>query len=182
MWTFITDYCAEKNLVVAPKTIHINFEKAMHKAISSIFPNTSIMCCRFHLGQNFWRKNQSLGLSALYKDKSSDVGKWLSKFFGLPFLSENEVKDSFAEDIMFNAPDDDNCSKFADYALECYIAENSIFPPCMWASVPDGNCPRTNNGPESFHAHFNAQSYARHPNIFIFLDVLQQIQTSPTSR
>jgi hypothetical protein len=49
-----------------------------------------------------------------YKDKSSDVGKWLSKFFGLPFLSENEVKDSFAEDIMFNAPDDDNCSKFAD--------------------------------------------------------------------
>jgi hypothetical protein len=83
---------------------------------------------------------------------------------------------------MFNAPDDDNCSKFADYALECYIAEKSIFPPCMWASVPDGNCPRTNNGPESFHVHFNAQSYARHPNIFIFLDVLQQIQTSPTSR
>jgi hypothetical protein len=100
MWTFITDYCTEKNLVPAPKTIHIDFEKAMHKAISSIFPNTSIMCCRFHLGQNFWRKNQSLGLSALYKDKSSDVGKWLSKFFGLPFLSENEVKDSFAEDIM----------------------------------------------------------------------------------
>jgi hypothetical protein len=51
----------------------------------------------------------------LHKDKSSDVGKWLSKFFGLPFLSENEVEDSFAEDIMFDAPDDDNCSKFAYY-------------------------------------------------------------------
>ena len=30
----------------------------------------------------------------------------------------------------------------------------------------------------TFHAHFNAQFYARHPNIFIFLDLLQQIQTS----
>ena len=61
MWTFITDYCTEKNLVPAPKTIHIDFEKAMHKAISSTFPNTSIMCCIFHFSQNFWRKIQSLG-------------------------------------------------------------------------------------------------------------------------
>jgi hypothetical protein len=68
----------------------------------------------------------------LNNDKSSDVGKRLSKFFGLPFLSENEVEDSFAEDIMFDAPDDDNCSKFSDYVLECYI---TIFQPCMWASV-----------------------------------------------
>ena len=113
----------------------------------------------------------------MYKDKSSDAGKWLSKFFGLPLLSENEVEDSFAEDIMFDAPDDDNCSKFAVYVLESYIAEMYIFPPCMWASVQDGNSPRTNNGSESFHAHFNAQFYARHPNIFIFLDVLQQKRT-----
>jgi hypothetical protein len=30
----------------------------------------------------------------------------------------------------------------------------------------------------SFHEHFNAPFYARHPNIFIFLDMLHQIQTS----
>ena len=30
MWTFITDYCAEKNLVLAPKTIRIDFEKAIY--------------------------------------------------------------------------------------------------------------------------------------------------------
>ena len=48
----------------------------------------------------------------------------------------------------------------------------------MWASVPDSNSLRTNNVPESFHVHFNAHFYARHHNIFIFLDVLQQIQTS----
>ena len=57
-----------------------------------------------------------------------------------------------------------------------YIMDTSSFPPCIWASIPDQNCSRTNNGPESFHGHFNAQFYARHPNIFI--DVLKQIQTS----
>ena len=30
MWTFITDYCAEKNLVLAPKTIHIDFDTFIH--------------------------------------------------------------------------------------------------------------------------------------------------------
>ena len=59
MWILITDHCAQKNLVLVPKTIHIDFEKAMHKAISSIFSMTSIICCRFHLGQTFWRKIQS---------------------------------------------------------------------------------------------------------------------------
>jgi hypothetical protein len=114
----------------------------------------------------------------MYKDKSSDIRKWLSKFFGLPFLSHDEVENSFVEDIIFDAPNDDKCSKFADYVLENYIMDTSSFPPCIWASIPDQNCSRTNNGPERFHGHFNAQFYARHPNIFIFLDVLKQIQTS----
>ena len=30
MWTFITDYCTEKNLVLAPKTIHIDFDTFIH--------------------------------------------------------------------------------------------------------------------------------------------------------
>jgi hypothetical protein len=140
MWKFITDYCTERNVVLSPRIIHIDFEKAMHNAVLSTFPNTSIMCCRFHLSQNVWKKIQSLGL----------IGKWLSKFFGLPFLSHVEVENSFVEDTMFDAPNDDKCSKFADYVLENYIMDTSCFPPCMWASVPDRNCSRTNNGPESF--------------------------------
>jgi hypothetical protein len=79
---------------------------------------------------------------------------------------------------MSDAPEDDKCSISADYVLDTYILETSSFPPSMWASVPDRKCPRTNNGPESFHAHFNAQFYARHPNIFIFIDVLKHIQMS----
>ena len=94
MWKCIADYCTERNVVLSPRIIHIDFEKALHNAVLSTFSNTSIMCCRFHLGNNFWKKIQSLGLSPMYKDKSSDIGKWLSKFFGLPFLSHDEVKNS----------------------------------------------------------------------------------------
>jgi hypothetical protein len=111
----------------------------------------------------------------MYKDKSSDIGKWLSKFFGLPFLSHDEVENSFVEDIMFDAPNDDKCSKFADYVLENYILDTSSF---RHACGHQFRIEIVHNGPESFHGHFNAQFYARHPNIFIFLDMLKQIQTS----
>jgi hypothetical protein len=94
MWKYIADCCTERNVVSSPRIIHIDFEKCLHIAVLSTFPNTSIMCCRFHLGQNFWKKIQSLGLSPMYKDKSSDIGKWLSKFFGLPVLSHDEVENS----------------------------------------------------------------------------------------
>jgi hypothetical protein len=37
---------------------------------------------------------------------------------------------------------------------------------------------RTINGPESFHSDFNDQFYSAHPCIYVFIDVLKQIQTT----
>ena len=47
----------------------------------------------------------------------------------------------------------------------------------IWADVPS-DYKRTDNGPESFHAHFNEQFYKGHPVIYTFLDVLQEVQTT----
>ena len=33
MWKFITDYCTERNVVLSPRIMHIDFEKAMHNAV-----------------------------------------------------------------------------------------------------------------------------------------------------
>jgi hypothetical protein len=52
---------------------HIDFEYAMHSAILTKLPNSTISCCRFHLGQSWWRKIQAVGLSVEYKDKSSEA-------------------------------------------------------------------------------------------------------------
>ncbi|KAJ8304917.1 hypothetical protein KUTeg_018500 [Tegillarca granosa] len=102
----------------------------------------------------------------------------LALFFGLPFLTPDSIEDSFVEDIMGDAPNDNRCHQFADYILDGYVAETSSYPPLMWAAVPDERNKRTNNGPEAFHSHFNGQFYTSHPNIFVFLDVLKQIQTT----
>ena len=101
-------------------------------------------------------------------DKSGEIGKWLSKFFGLPFLLP-EVADAFVEDIMADTPDNEKCMEFADYVLNNYIEETARVPPQLRACVPSMFCKRTNNGPESFHAHFNTQF---NPPLYIFVDVL----------
>ena len=178
MWNFINNCCQQRNLVLSPKTIHIDFEQAMHNAVRVMFPNADISCCRFHLGQSWWRRIQTLGLSTEYKEKSCEAGKWLSQFFGLAFLSPVEIEDCFVEDIMAETPQNDKCIKFADYILETYIASDAKYPPQIWAAPPDPNTKRTTNGPESFHAHFNSQFYSSHPSIFVLLDVLQKIQTT----
>ena len=79
---------------------------------------------------------------------------------------------------MPDAPASDTAMKFADYVLENYIAVDSNFPPTLWAQPPDLSMPHTNNGAESYHSHLNAEFYAKHPNIYMFVDVLKKIQQS----
>ena len=124
MWSLLINSCRERNLQLKPAVIHIDFERAMHNVITSCFPDTQIDCCRFHLGQNWWRKIQSLGLRKVYMDKSSEEGKWLSKFYGLSFLPPEDVENSFIEDIMNDAPNNDKCLQFADYVLAGYITDS----------------------------------------------------------
>jgi hypothetical protein len=169
MWSLLINSCCERYLQLKPAVFHIDFERAMHNAITSCFPDTQIDCCRFHLGQ----KIQSLGLSKVYMDKSSEEGKWLSKFYGLSFLPPEYV-----EDIMSAAPNNNKCLQFADYVLAGCITDSSTFPPTMWAAVPDLTSKHTNNGPESFHSKLNAHFYASHPNIFLCVDVIKKMQAT----
>jgi hypothetical protein len=52
---------------------------------------------------------------------------------------------------------------FADYVVETYISDHARYPPHLWASSPNMDTKRTNNGPETFHSHFNGQFYSAHP-------------------
>ena len=51
-------------------------------------------------------------LSKKHKDKTTDIGKWLTMFFGLPFLPSNEVEDCFVKYVMSVAPTDSKCHSF----------------------------------------------------------------------
>lgn len=168
--------CTERGFLLTPSVIHVDFEDTVMKMVHTIFPTTSVKCCRFHLGQSWWRKIQALGLSNEYKDKECEIGKWLVKVFGLPFLPSDQIEEAFAEDVMSDAPTDSRCVQFADYLTDVYVTHESRFPPDVW-SEPPSLAKRTTNGPESFHSHYNAQFYTSHPSIFVFLDVILQIQT-----
>ena len=158
-----------------PQRIVLDFELASTNAFRAMFPTSKVVHCRFHLGQNFYRKIQKLGLCKSYQESDSEIGKWLTMFFGLSFLASCNVGDLFAQDIMSAMPDNDACTHFADYVVDNYIDSNAIFQPESWAEVP-GDARRTNNGCESFHAHYNKSFYESHPNIFKVIEVLTALQ------
>lgn len=177
MLKLIQTKCSELNLIFKPKFVVVDFEKAIHNAISNIWPDAIIQGCKFHLTQAWYRKILNLGLSKEYKDCESETGKWLKYLFGLPYLNPTEVGDAFVFDFVEIQPKDDRISKLSDYLVDTYLNEDSDFPPSMWAAA-SASAERTTNACESFHAHFNESFYNKHPHIFQFLEVLGRFQTN----
>lgn len=176
LWNMLEKLCLQlTNKPLQINVFHVDFEKAAHNAVLEKFPNCVIVCCNFHLGQSWYRRiQQNKLLLKEYLNKSSEVGTWLKCFFGLSYLPPNEISDGFT-DLLSIAPTN-MFTEFTDYILENYILPDSAFPPVMWASAPSNN-PKTTNGVESFHRHYNSQFYSPHPNMYLVIDTVLQIQT-----
>ena len=140
-----------------------------------MWPGLEVKACRFHLGQSWWWKMQSLALSNLYGKKDSEVSQFLKKPFGLSLLPPAEVCDCFALEFVSNLPNDKRVEQFCDYLRENYIDADSTFPPSVWSECSASSL-RTINVCESFHANINALFYSAHPNIFVLLSALPKIQ------
>jgi hypothetical protein len=72
--------------------IIINFEIAIHFVIANVWSTIEIKGCRSQFDQGWWWKIQEIGLSAKYKDQSSEISKFLEYIFDLPFLYPDEVE------------------------------------------------------------------------------------------
>ena len=116
MWNSLKVACIERNFNLQPKLIHVYFELTMHTVLNDVFPVLNLKCCRFHLGQAWYRKMQNLGLSQDYQD--IEIGKCLKQSFGLHFFDPTEVEDCLVEDYMASAPQDERCIKYAEYLVE----------------------------------------------------------------
>jgi len=123
-----------------------------------------------HAGSISVRQCGAIQRLSLTDESRSEVGHWLHLFYGLSFLQPTDVSDAVAFDIMSCSPTSDKRDQFSDYFCSTYL-ETTIFPPSLWAQVPS-DARQTNNGPESFHRHFNAQFTSPHPTFFIFGDAI----------
>ena len=68
---------AKLDMNVFPKIVYADFETAIHNAVTTVWPGLEVKACRFHLGQSWWRKIQSLGLSKQCGKKDSEVSQFL---------------------------------------------------------------------------------------------------------
>lgn len=120
--------------------------------------------------ENLHRQLQHTYINAIF----NITGAWLRWIFGLPFLNPENVEECFLQ-FMAILPSCTKIQSFADYLVENYIEEDAKFHPTVWAACTSST-EMTTNGCESFHSKFNSLFYAPHPNLYVFLDVLKNIQ------
>jgi hypothetical protein len=87
-------------LTCSPTEIVIDFEQAIHSAVAEVFFNAKIRGCRFYLGQSWWRKIQSLGLTKMYNTNTDESHYFKFFFFGLPFLDSDNIIDCFTDEFL----------------------------------------------------------------------------------
>lgn len=168
--------CQSLQLILRPQIIVIDFELAIHNACRSTWSETKIRGCKFHLTQAWYRNIQKCGLVGEYKDKDSEIGRWLHYIFGLCFLNPDEVGDCYCFDLNSIQPQDKRVERFSDYLVDNFISEDARFPPELWAQLSE-SIERSTNACEAFHSKFNSSFYNTHPSIFTFTDVLLTFQT-----
>lgn len=175
LFTLVISTCLTHKLSLSINEIVVDFEKAIHLAAVDVWPNVQIIGCRFHLAQSWYRKIQNCGLVTEYKTETSEIGRWLRLTFALMYLDPKEVGDCFALELSEHMPQDGRLVQFADYLVDYYISEESVFPPVIWAEQ-SATLSRTTNACESFHSNFNSSMYKEHPNLFVFIEKLKEFQ------
>ncbi len=156
-----------------PRRVVIDFEQSIHNAVAEVW-GAEVIGCKFHLLQAWYRQVQRLGLSTDYKT-NTEVGKWISYTFGLPFLAPDEVTQCYLQDLLPIMPDNSKLTTYSNYLLNNYIADSARFPSHLWA-CRTADMKRTTNACESFHAAFNSSFYQSHPDVFTFIDALLLFQ------
>ncbi|CAF4541237.1 unnamed protein product, partial [Didymodactylos carnosus] len=95
-----------QNVSKHPKSITIDFEKAVENVIKQKLPTTTINGCFFHFKQALWRKIEDLGLQQPFVN-DREVRRYLKNFACLSFVSEAFVVEEF-ERFQDESPDSIN--------------------------------------------------------------------------
>lgn len=151
-----------------PRTVFVDCELAIHLAVQEVWHAALILGCRFHLGQDWFRKIQQYGLTKLYCSKGA-AGSYLCSFFGLVFFTPRRCRGLLLERLHpHNEPLDAKVCDFTNYVYDTYISTTARFPPKIWSQYSPSVC-RTTNTCERLHSRLNDMFYHAHPDFFCSL-------------
>ena len=66
-FTLLKDTIDERDFVLNPETVMLDFEVAVRNAITEVFPMSTLLGCFFHFTQCIWKKAQVCGLAVQYQ-------------------------------------------------------------------------------------------------------------------
>ena len=172
-----------------PTAVVMDFEQALISAVKTELPTTSIQgCyfhfnqslwgCYFHFNQSLWRHIQDLGLARGYRHDER-LQQLLRKVMSLGFLLTALVRNNFQ--LLRHARQTRRLIRryaalhdFFDYVRNTYIDGTFRIP--LWNVYEKNMDCRTNNNAESFHRAWNNRVGVRHPNLWIYVRHLKDLQ------
>ncbi|KAE9545373.1 hypothetical protein AGLY_000916, partial [Aphis glycines] len=115
IFRIIDNYCLTYSNVFNVKSIYVDFEIAIHNtAINDVCSLTKF------------------DLSSVYV-QNTEIDQYLTYLFGLPFLVPQLVGDCFSDELAEILAMNEKLTKFNDYLVENYIANDSTFSPQILA-------------------------------------------------
>ena len=159
-----------------PVTAIVDFETAEHKAILSVFPNTTLRGCLFHFCQ--CQLKQFKGVPFITTDEV--LRSLLYSLFGLPFLPLSDVVNARTElktRLWFLYPTS-KISEYIAYFEKTWLL-STIYPPSLWNinSAVEYDEPPTNNASEGGNNAINAAFSSTHPSIWVFIETLSKFHS-----
>lgn len=167
-----------KNMTkINPNLILTDFEKALNNALESVFEQSKLQLCFFHLSQSIWRRIQEYDLVKNYK-QDIDFANIIKKIILSAFLPEDKIIHYYKKlKIELKKINNMNIEKLLKYLDYTYFGNSEIpykapiFDVKKWSVYERmlNNEPRTTNGAEAWHKSINSQISISNPNIAFFI-------------
>ena len=145
-----------------------DWERGSRNAFKHVYPETRLYGCWFHYTQAIWKHIQQYGLASSYRD-ITDLKTFVRQIMAIPFLPSDLIHPTYSLLQIPTIPEieklklDDFIKYFKRFWLtQVKPSELSIF------ELENG----TNNGAESYHSHLKSLFKSSHPQIWKFMDTL----------
>ncbi|XP_043473262.1 uncharacterized protein LOC122505604 [Leptopilina heterotoma] len=117
--TAVKTAAQEYHIDGSPAKIMTDFEQGILNSCAEVFPDTTVLCCFFHLGQSVYRRVQAEGLQTAYNHPTNrEIKNYTHMMLGLAFVPPDRVKTVF-QLLAEKAPEE--LLPVLDYFNENYI-------------------------------------------------------------